>query len=76
MAGLVSDYIGRVTIALVSTIQSLAMFFFPMFTSVNAETSPTQKGQASKVLREIPNPCIAIPLYKLSCRGMTFLRRP
>lgn len=42
----------------------------------SAETSPTQKGQASKCWREIPNPCIAIPLYKLSCRGMTFLRRP
>jgi MFS family permease len=36
VAGLVSDYIGRVvTIALVCTMQSLVMFFFPTFTSVN-----------------------------------------
>jgi MFS family permease len=36
VAGLVSDYIGRVvTIALVCTMQSVVMFFFPMFTSVN-----------------------------------------
>jgi MFS transporter, OFA family, oxalate/formate antiporter len=36
VAGLVSDYIGRVvTIALVCTMQSLVMFFFPMFTTVN-----------------------------------------
>jgi MFS transporter, OFA family, oxalate/formate antiporter len=36
VAGLVSDYIGRVvTIALVCTMQSLVMYFFPLFTSIN-----------------------------------------
>lgn len=36
VAGLVSDYIGRVvTIALVCTMQSLAMFLFPLFSTVN-----------------------------------------
>ena len=36
VAGLVSDYIGRVvTIALVCTMQSVAMFLFPLFSRVN-----------------------------------------
>jgi MFS family permease len=36
VAGFVSDYIGRVvTIALVCTMQSLAMFLFPLFSTVN-----------------------------------------
>ncbi len=36
VAGLVSDYIGRVvTIALVCMMQSIIMFFFPYFTSIN-----------------------------------------